>query len=122
MPYEKIRYEAADDGVARITLDDPDTRNALGNQTLAELIEAFEEARDDAAVRCVVLTSSHEKVFSAGGNLDGFAADVPPVLKHFGTELFPRLFRLIGSSASRRSAPPTGTCWPARSAWRWRVT
>ena len=96
MPYEKIRYEAADGGVAHIILDDPDTRNALGNETLAELIEAFESARDDAAVRCVVLTSSHEKVFSAGGNLDGFAADVPLVHKHFGTERFPRLFRLIG--------------------------
>jgi enoyl-CoA hydratase/carnithine racemase len=97
LPHEKIRYEVADDGVATIILDDPDTRNALGNQTLAELVEAFEAARDDEAVRCVVLTSSHEKVFSAGGNLDGFAADVPPVHKHFGIELFPRLFRLIGT-------------------------
>ncbi len=97
MPYEKIRYEAADGGVARIILDDPDSRNALGNEILAELIDAFESARDDEAVRCVVLTSSHEKVFSAGGNLDGFAADVPPVHKHFGIELFPRLFRLIGT-------------------------
>ncbi len=97
MPYEKIRYEPADGGVAHIILDDPDTRNALGNDILAELIDAFEAARDDAAVRCVVLTSSHEKVFSAGGNLDGFAADVPPVHKHFGIELFPRLFRLMGT-------------------------
>ncbi len=94
--YEKIRYETAETGVATITLDDPDTRNALGNEILGELIEAFEQARDDDAVRCVVLTSSHEKVFSAGGNLDGFAADVPLVHKHFGTERFPRLFRLIG--------------------------
>jgi len=96
LPYEKIRYEVADTGVATITLDDPETRNALGNRTLEELIEAFERARDDDAVRCVVLTSSHDKVFSAGGNLDGFAADVPLVHKHFGTERFPRLFRLIG--------------------------
>ena len=96
MPYEKIRYEVADDGVATIILDDPETRNALGNETLSELIEAFEAARDDDAVRCVVLTSSHEKVFSSGGNLDGFAADVPPVHKHFGIERFPRLFRLMG--------------------------
>ena len=96
MPYEKIRYDVADSGVATVTLDDPETRNALGNQTLSELIEAFESARDDAAARCVVLTSSHEKVFSAGGNLDQFAAELPLVHKHFGTERFPRLFRLIG--------------------------
>ena len=43
-----------------------------------------------------VLTSSHEKVFSAGGSLDQFAADVPLVHKHFGTERFPTLFKLIG--------------------------
>jgi enoyl-CoA hydratase/carnithine racemase len=35
-------------------------------------------------------------VFSAGANLSGFAADVPLVHKHFATERFPRLFRLIG--------------------------
>ena len=96
MPYEKIRYEVAHTGVATITLDDPETRNALGDETLGELIEAFEASRGDDAVRCVVLTSSHERVFSAGGNLEGFAADVPLVHKHFATERFPRLFRLIG--------------------------
>ena len=96
MTYEKIRYEVAESGVATITLDDEGTRNALGNQTLEELLAAFEEARDDDAVRCVVLTSAHEKVFSAGGNLDQFAGEVPLVHKHIGTERFPRLFRLIG--------------------------
>jgi enoyl-CoA hydratase/carnithine racemase len=82
--------------VATITLDQPDTRNALSDELLGELIAAFETARDDDAVRCVVLTSSHDKVFSSGANLGGFAADVPLVHKHFGTERFPRLFRLIG--------------------------
>ncbi len=47
-------------------------------------------------VRCVVLTSTHDRVFSAGANLGGFAAEVPIVHKHFATERFPRLFRLIG--------------------------
>ncbi len=46
-------------------------------------------------MRCVVLTSTHDKVFSAGGSLDQFAADVPLVHKHFGTERFPRLFKTI---------------------------
>ena len=91
----KVLYEV-DGPVATITLDDPDTRNALGNETLDGLIEAFELARDDEGVRVVVLTSSHEKVFSAGGNLDGFAADVPLIHKHLGTERFPALFQLIG--------------------------
>ena len=95
MPYDTLRYDVRDDGVARVTLDTPDNRNALSNQLLSELTAAFESARDDERVRCVVLTSSHEKVFSAGASLDQFAADVPLVHKHFGTERFPRLFRTI---------------------------
>jgi enoyl-CoA hydratase/carnithine racemase len=94
--YETVRWEVAESGVATITLDQPDTRNALSDELLGELIAAFEAARDDDAVRCVVLTSSHDKVFSSGANLGGFAADVPLVHKHFGTEKFPRLFRLMG--------------------------
>ncbi len=95
MPFGTLRYEIAD-GVATITLDQPDTRNALSDELLDDLIGAFEAARDDDAVRCVVLTSSHEKVFSSGGNLAGFAADVPLAHKHAGIARFPRLFRLIG--------------------------
>ena len=96
MAYESIRYEVSDNRVATITLDHPEDRNALSDQLLEELLDAFGAAREDEEVRCVVLTSSHEKVFSAGGNLAGFAAEVPLVHKHFGTEKFPRLFRLIG--------------------------
>ena len=96
MAYETIRYEVADNGVATVTLDTPENRNALTDALLGELIAAFEAARDDEAVRCVVLTSSHEKVFSAGASLDQFAAETPLVHKHFGTERFPRLFKLIG--------------------------
>jgi enoyl-CoA hydratase/carnithine racemase len=91
---ELVRYDVAD-GVATIAMNDPEKRNALSAELLDGLIRAFERARDDEAVRCVVLTSTHEKVFSAGGNLAGFAADVPLVHKHFGTEQFPRLFTLI---------------------------
>jgi enoyl-CoA hydratase len=96
LPYETIRYEVADDAVATITLDQPDTRNALSNELLGELIDAFESARDDEAVRCLVLTSSHDRVFSSGANLAGFGADVPLVHKHFGSSRFIQLFRLIG--------------------------
>jgi enoyl-CoA hydratase len=92
---ETVRYDVTGDGVATIALDQPDTRNALSNELLTDLIGAFELARADDGVRCVVLTSTHETVFSAGGSLDQFAADVPLVHKHFGTERFPRLFQTI---------------------------
>jgi enoyl-CoA hydratase len=94
--YETILYDVADNGVATITLNQPDTRNALSNEVLSELIAAFEAARDDDAVRCVILTSSHDRVFSSGANLGGFAGDVPLVHKHFGSDRFVNLFRLIG--------------------------
>ncbi|MBS1869216.1 MAG: enoyl-CoA hydratase/isomerase family protein [Actinobacteria bacterium] len=90
-----VRYEVAG-GVATIALDQPETRNALSDALLDDLIAAFEAARDDAAVRCVVLTSTHEKVFSSGGNLAGFAEQVPLAHKHAAIERFPRLFTTIG--------------------------
>lgn len=93
-PDVPVAYAAAE-GVATIALDQPTTRNALSDELLDALIAAFERARDDDAVRCVVLTSTHEKVFSAGGNLAGFAADVPLVTKYGAIDRFPRLFRLI---------------------------
>ncbi len=96
MAYATIRYEVSSAGVATIALDHPETRNALSDELLGELIAALEAAREDPAVRCVVLTSTHEKVFSAGGNLAEFAADVSLVHKHFSTERFPRVFRLLG--------------------------
>jgi enoyl-CoA hydratase len=96
MPYGTLRYEKADTGVATIALDQPDTRNALSDELLDDLIAALEAARADAAVRCVVLTSTHERIFSAGANLGGFAGDTTLVEKHFGTTRFPRLFRTIG--------------------------
>jgi enoyl-CoA hydratase len=95
VPLETVRYDVRDDGVATIALDQPDTRNALSNQLLTDLTAALELAGHDDGVRCVVLTSTHEKVFSAGGSLDQFAGDVPVVHKHFGTERFPQLFRTI---------------------------
>jgi enoyl-CoA hydratase/carnithine racemase len=96
MPYSTLLYDVSEKGVATIALNQPDTRNALSDELLGELIAALEAARDDEAVRCVVLRSTHEKVFSAGANLAGFGAEVPLVHKHFATERFPRLFRLLG--------------------------
>ena len=95
MGYETIRY-GVEEQVATIALDQPETRNALSDELLEELISAFETARSDSGVRCVVLTSTHETTFSSGANLGGFAADVPLIHRHLGTARFPQLFRLIG--------------------------
>jgi enoyl-CoA hydratase len=96
MSYETLLYDVSAAGVATITLNQPDTRNALSNELLGELIDAFESAKEDEAVRVVVLASSHDRIFSSGANLGGFAGEVPLVHKHFGSDRFVKLFRLIG--------------------------
>ena len=94
--FDTLRYDVADTGVATITLDQPDNRNALSTELLDDLTAALMLAREDDGVRSVVLTSSHDRVFSSGANLAGFSAEVPLVHKHFATDRFPALFRLIG--------------------------
>jgi enoyl-CoA hydratase len=110
MEYERVRYGVAESGVATIALDQPDSRNALSDELLGDLLAAFTAARDDDAVRCVVLASTHETTFSAGGNLGGFAADVPLVHKHFATARFPALFTLIGELGKPVICAAKGHC------------
>ena len=97
MAYEKISYGVGSDGVATLALDDPDTRNALSDELLLETLEALRSARDDDAVRVVVLTSTHDKVFSAGGNLAGFGADAPTSAKYEATGHFINVFEALGT-------------------------
>jgi enoyl-CoA hydratase/carnithine racemase len=92
-----VRYELDEQGVAFITLDDPDTRNALGDELLDELLAALTQAKDDDGVRVVVLRSSHERVFSSGGNLKAFADGQPTIAKYAGLERFPRLYALLAA-------------------------
>src|SRR3954469_21929706 len=93
--FETVAY-SADGGVATVALDQPDSRNALSDELLDDLLAALAAAKADDDVRCVVLASTHEKVFSAGGNLAGFAADVPLVHKHRAIDRFPQVFRALG--------------------------
>lgn len=90
-----VRYDASA-GIATLTLDRPDTRNALGDDVIDALLAALERARDDVEVRCVVLASSHERVFSAGGNLAAFSDERPIVEKYQGMGRFPQLFKTLG--------------------------
>ena len=91
---EKVLYEVAD-GVATVTLNDPEKRNMLSGEMLRELVDAMKRARDSEDVRAVVLTGSGAKVFCAGADLGGFGADAPLVDKHFASDLFLEFFRLM---------------------------
>lgn len=92
-----ISSAIAQNGVCTVSLDDPDRRNALSAELLDELIAALQGARDDGAVRCVVLASTHPTVFCAGGNLGSFGDDAAVIDKHVGNNRFPQLFRLLTS-------------------------
>jgi enoyl-CoA hydratase len=91
-----VLYTVAD-GVATLTLNDPATRNSLSVELIGGLVDGLRRAREDDAVRCVVLASSHEKVFSSGANLGGFSVDVSLVHKHFATDGLLGLLKLIGA-------------------------
>src|SRR2546425_8415494 len=67
MTYEDILYEAPD-GVAWITINRPEVRNAFRAKTVDELIAAFRAAWGDREVGVVVLTGAGDKAFSAGGD------------------------------------------------------
>jgi enoyl-CoA hydratase/carnithine racemase len=108
LAYETILYDVADSGVATITFNQPDTRNALSAELLNELIQALQSAKEDSNGRCVVLASSHEKVWSSGANLAGFGADVPLVHKHLGSERFIEVFRGIGELGKPSIAAANG--------------
>lgn len=93
--YEQLLYEVSDAGVATVTLNRPQQRNALSGQMLEELVDAMERVRASEQVKAVVLTGAGEKVFCAGADLGGFAADVPLVEKHFAQDPFIRFFKLM---------------------------
>jgi enoyl-CoA hydratase/carnithine racemase len=92
MELREALYEAADDGVATITLNRPEQRNPLGPQMVADLTAALQKARDDDAVRAVVLTGAGDKAFCAGADLSTWAADAGEVDRHLARGAFVELF------------------------------
>jgi 3-hydroxypropionyl-coenzyme A dehydratase len=94
MTGEHVLYEV-NEGVATVTLNDPEKRNMLSAPMLNQLVAAVERARDDRAVRAMVLTGAGEKAFCAGADLGGFAAAAPLVQKHYASDLFLEFFRLM---------------------------
>ncbi len=77
--YGDIIYESAE-GIARITINRPERRNAFRPQTLFELSDAFERARDDIEVGAIILTGTGGDAFCSGGDQkirgdDGYMGD-----------------------------------------------
>ena len=93
--YEDIRYETAE-GIAKITINRPEVRNAFRPQTLIELSDAFDRAREDTDVGVIILTGEGPLAFCSGGDqrVRGDAGYV----------------RARPSAASAASTSPTCTC------------
>jgi naphthoate synthase len=65
--YDDILYEKAD-GIAKITINRPDVRNAFRPKTVNEMIDAMDEAREDPEVGVVILTGAGTEAFCSGGD------------------------------------------------------
>lgn len=77
--YTDVRYDTAE-GIAKITIDRPEVRNAFRPPTLFELADAFNRARDDADIGVIILTGAGTEAFCAGGDQrvrgdDGYLGD-----------------------------------------------
>jgi naphthoate synthase len=66
--YTDIRYELSGDGIAKITIDRPEVRNAFRPQTIVEISDALTRAREDTSVGVIVLTGAGELAFCSGGD------------------------------------------------------
>jgi naphthoate synthase len=69
--YEDIRYELGGGdaaGIAKLTIDRPELHNAFRPETIVELIDGFERAREDETVGVIILTGEGEQAFCSGGD------------------------------------------------------
>jgi len=66
--YEDIVYEKSNDGIAKITINRPEVRNAFRPLTVKEMSRAFDDARDDQDIGVVILTGAGRDAFCAGGD------------------------------------------------------
>jgi naphthoate synthase len=66
--YEDIKYELSGDGIAKITINRPEVRNAFRPETLIELSNAFERAREDLSVGVIIFTGEGPDAFCSGGD------------------------------------------------------
>ena len=96
--YQDIRYELAD-GIAKLTIDRPDVRNAFRPETLVELSQALERAREDTEVGVVILAGEGPLAFCSGGDQrvrgdSGYVAEGNAVGRFHVTDLQVQMRRL----------------------------
>src|SRR3954447_16115555 len=96
--YDDIRYETAD-GVAKLTIARPEVRNAFRPETLIEVSDALERAREDTEVGVIILTGEGPLAFCSGGDQrvrgdSGYVAGGAKVGRFHVTDLHVQMRRL----------------------------
>jgi naphthoate synthase len=66
--YEDVIYETSSTGIAKVTINRPEVRNAFRPKTTEEMIRAFDHIRDDSSVGVVILTGAGTEAFCSGGD------------------------------------------------------
>ena len=66
--YEDVIYEKSGSGIAKITINRPEVRNAFRPQTLSELQKCFEDVREDPGTGVAILTGAGDQAFCSGGD------------------------------------------------------
>jgi naphthoate synthase len=67
-PYEDIRFEKTEDGIAKITINRPEVRNAFRPETIQEMQDAFDICRNESSLGVVILTGEGPHAFCSGGD------------------------------------------------------
>jgi naphthoate synthase len=97
--FSDIRYELSGDGIAKITINRPEVRNAFRPETLIEIADVLERAREDPGVGVVVLTGEGPDAFCSGGDQrvrgdTGYVAEQQTVGRFHVTDLHVQMRRL----------------------------
>jgi naphthoate synthase len=97
--YDDIRYETSGDGIAKITIDRPEVRNAFRPQTIVEISSALERAREDTSVGVIILTGEGPLAFCSGGDQrvrgdTGYLAEGASIGRFHVTDLHVQIRRL----------------------------
>lgn len=66
--YEDIKFEKTEDGIAKITINRPEVRNAFRPETVVELRDAVERCRNDSSIGVIILTGEGKEAFCSGGD------------------------------------------------------
>jgi naphthoate synthase len=97
--FQDIKLDVTEDGIAKITINRPEVRNAFRPETVKELLRAFDICRDDSRIGVVILTGQGKEAFCSGGD-----QKVRGVGGYVGQDGIPRL-NILDVQKSIRSIP-----------------